>query len=182
VRVVDDAGDPVAGVTVDWVVTAGGGSITPASSVTGTNGEASTRHTLGTAAGAQAVTASAAGLSGSPATFTAAATHGAITEIVFMQQPGDAGVLRPIAPPVRVRLRDRFGNPATGATASVTMHIAPSTGTPGAHLSGTVVRTASNGEAVFDDLGIDLPGLGYRLRATTAGGLFADSAPFNVIL
>lgn len=48
-------------------------------------------------------------------------------------------------------------------------------------LSGTRTQAPSAGVATFNDLRIDLPGLGYRLRATT-GGRAGDSAPFNVSL
>jgi hypothetical protein len=57
VRVTDGAGNPVAGVTVTWSVTAGGGSVAPGSSATDANGVASTSWTLGAGAGEQTVTA-----------------------------------------------------------------------------------------------------------------------------
>ena len=41
----DAAGNPVPGVPVTWSVTAGGGSVSPASSLTGANGIARARYT-----------------------------------------------------------------------------------------------------------------------------------------
>jgi IPT/TIG domain len=81
VRVADAFGNHVAGVSVDWAVTSGGGSVSPAQSTTDTSGVASTTRTLGPGAGTQTATATAAGLTGSPVTFTATATALTITSI-----------------------------------------------------------------------------------------------------
>lgn len=72
VLVEDSRGKAMAGITVTWVVTSGGGRIT-ASSVTTTNGRASATWTLGPATGTQTAQAVLAGASGSPVTFTATA-------------------------------------------------------------------------------------------------------------
>ena len=70
----DQYNNPVNGVTVTWTVTQGGGSVSSPTSVTApTSGAATVVHTLGTLGGSQVVTASAAGLTGSPVTFTATA-------------------------------------------------------------------------------------------------------------
>jgi hypothetical protein len=63
----------VSGVTVDWAVATGGGSIAPPSSVTGSNGQALATGTLGPSPGTNTYTATSTGLSGSPQTFTATA-------------------------------------------------------------------------------------------------------------
>lgn len=60
----DTHGNPKAGVTIDWAVATGGGSITPPQNTTQANGNASATRTLGTALGAQTATATAAGLPG----------------------------------------------------------------------------------------------------------------------
>ncbi|MBF2066460.1 MAG: DUF4082 domain-containing protein [Calothrix sp. C42_A2020_038] len=49
---IENGGNPQAGVTVNFTVTAGGGSVSPASAVTDANGQASTILTLGAAPGA----------------------------------------------------------------------------------------------------------------------------------
>lgn len=70
----DQYNNPVGGVTVTWTVTQGGGSVSsPTSQTATTSGAATVVHTLGPTAGAQVATASAAGLTGSPVTFTATA-------------------------------------------------------------------------------------------------------------
>ncbi len=70
VRVTDSGGNPVAGVNVSFVVTAGGGSVGSGSVATAADGTASTSWTLGPAAGGNTLSASAAGLSGSPVGFS----------------------------------------------------------------------------------------------------------------
>lgn len=66
VQVINGAGTPQAGITVNFAVTSGGGSVSPTSAVTNASGQASTVLTLGTVPGAgfvtNAVTATAAGI------------------------------------------------------------------------------------------------------------------------
>ena len=70
----DSHGNPKGGVTIDWAVLAGGGSITPAQNVTAANGNGSASRTLGGGLGTQTATATAAALPGAPAdTFTTTA-------------------------------------------------------------------------------------------------------------
>jgi hypothetical protein len=179
VRVTDADGDPMAGVTVSWTVTSGGGSLSSGSSATNSSGQASTTHTLGGSTGSQSVRATVAGLS--PVTFTATAEAGAPAQLVFTTQPSDAAMGETISPPVRVTVRDEYGNVATNFSGSITLGIVPLTGTPLASLDGTRTRSVSGGHATFDDLSINLVGVLYRLRASGAGHT-ADSAPFNILL
>jgi plastocyanin len=59
------------GVTIDWAVATGGGTITPSQNTTGATGTASATRTLGSGTGDQTATATAAALTGSPqVTFT----------------------------------------------------------------------------------------------------------------
>ena len=96
VRVTQD-GAPVVGKAITWSVTAGGGSVNPTSSTTDASGTASTTWTLGAVEGANAVQASAAGVSGSPVTFNA------------------TGTAPPTPPPslASVSVEDNFFDPAT---------------------------------------------------------------------
>ena len=77
----DSHGNPKGGVTIDWAVGTGGGSITPAQNTTAANGNASAQRTLGSGTGAQTATATATGLTGSPATFTTTAALVTIVEV-----------------------------------------------------------------------------------------------------
>ena len=70
VRVTRD-GAAVSGTSVNWTVTAGGGSASPTTSTTDAGGQASTTWTLGSTVGAQTLEASVAGATGSPVMFFA---------------------------------------------------------------------------------------------------------------
>ncbi len=70
VRVTDPNGAPIAGVTVEFQVTAGGGSATSPSGVSGTDGRVQTAWRLG-AVGAQEIRASSPDLEGAPVVFRA---------------------------------------------------------------------------------------------------------------
>lgn len=69
VRLVDAAGDGIPDGAVTWVVSTGGGSVTPVNGTTDGDGYASARWTLGPSAGPNTVTAVVAGVGG--LTFTA---------------------------------------------------------------------------------------------------------------
>ena len=114
VRVLDQHGNPVSGVSVTWTPN-GGGSVSPATSVTSSTGHASTRRTLATTPGTNTTTATASGLG--QLTFTA--TVGAGLAVTMEKVSGDAqsGALnQPLANPLVVRLRDQYGNPVVGET------------------------------------------------------------------
>src|SRR4029450_11081619 len=74
---VANGSDPVNGLTVSWQVASGGGSVTPASSVTDAQGIAEAVATLGTQLGSQTIRASASGYGA--VVFTAAGEAGAGT-------------------------------------------------------------------------------------------------------
>jgi len=74
VRVTDAYGYRIAGATVAWTITAGGGSVSTGQTVTDSTGSATTLRTLGGHAGAQTVVATVQGLADSVATFVASAT------------------------------------------------------------------------------------------------------------
>jgi hypothetical protein len=94
VQLKDPSGNPQSGVTINFAVTSGGGSVSPTSAVTNTNGQASTLLTLGAAPGATSpvtntVNATASGIGG--VTFTATANPPSVTnQTVFTtQQPSN---------------------------------------------------------------------------------------------
>ena len=71
VTVTDGASHSVQGITVSWAVATGGGSVSAPTSVTDASGIATINATLGSAGGANSFTATVAGLTGSPLTFSA---------------------------------------------------------------------------------------------------------------
>jgi hypothetical protein len=79
VSVKDSSGRAVAGTSVSWSVAAGGGSVTPATSMTDSGGLATTNWTLGGAPGANRVAATVAGIT--PVTFDAMALAGATARV-----------------------------------------------------------------------------------------------------
>jgi len=179
VRVTDAEGVPLGGIEIRWTAGAGD-NVAPTVSLTDEAGESRAVHTLGTTAGAYSVIASTDVLPGQAVTFTSLAGPGTAAQLVFTQEPTDAVRQETITPPVRVTIQDRFGNTVTDFTSTITMVIAPGTGTPGARLDGDRTKNPVAGVATFDGLRIRDFGLAYRLRATAAGDLLADSAPFNV--
>ncbi len=109
VSVTDGFGNPVEGVTVQW--TADEGDVDPASSVSGSDGQAQTSWTLGSATGSQSATASAGELTGSPVGFTATARAGSANRLLRVS--GDdqsARVGTELDNRLVVRLVDRAGN------------------------------------------------------------------------
>ena len=69
VKVVDEDGDAVSGVTVNWAVASGGGTVSAPTSTTASDGTTQVNWTLGATAGANTATATVTGLT--PVTFTA---------------------------------------------------------------------------------------------------------------
>ncbi len=83
VEVIDEDDEPVSGVTVTFAVTAGGGSVSPASATTNSSGRAQTRLTLGDAPGDNRVAARVSGLT--PVNFNA--TSGMQVHLNASQRP-----------------------------------------------------------------------------------------------
>ncbi|HEY6157905.1 MAG TPA: Ig-like domain-containing protein, partial [Gemmatimonadales bacterium] len=118
VIVKDASGNPVPGVAVSFAVATGNGSITGASQTTDDGGIATVGSwTLSTTAGANTLTAAAAGLAGSPVSFTATGTAGNAGSIAL--SGGDnqtATVNTPVATPPAVIVKDSHGNPVAGVS------------------------------------------------------------------
>src|SRR3989442_1585812 len=125
----DQFANPVAGVAVTFATSGDNGTVDPATPVaTGANGIAAANSwTLGTTAKVDTLRATAAGLSGSPVTFTATATAGgpSATQSTVAAAPptitAGAG-----SSTITVTVRDADGNPIQGAT--VTLAVSPATG------------------------------------------------------
>ena len=126
VRVTDADGDPVPDQLVNFVVTAGGGSVFAGAAETNGSGEARERWTLGYVVGdtqrveVRAVhpTTGEAMVLGS---FRAVATPGAPASLSVVDGDAQAGlVASPLPAPLRVLVRDAGGNPVPGATVAWT--------------------------------------------------------------
>lgn len=140
VLVTDQFGNGVPGQAVSFAVTAGGGSVTGGSAVSGTDGIAAVASwKLGTAAGSNGLSATAAGLGGSPVSFTATGVSAPAAQIAANggnAQTGVAGQTLPIPPSVLVT--DQFGNPVSGI--SVTFAV---TGGGGSVIGGAQTTNSS---------------------------------------
>lgn len=112
VTVTDEHGNATPGVSVEWAVVDGEGSVDPARSTTDADGAASTRWTLGTRAGDEhAVRAEVADADLEPIDFRAHAEPGSVAEILLSPdtatlEPGDT--LELVA-----TLEDAYENPVT---------------------------------------------------------------------
>jgi hypothetical protein len=178
VKVTDASNQPLADVAVTFAVASGGGSITGAAQQTTDAGGIATvgSWTLGTAAGSgnNTLTATSAGLTGSPVTFTASATPGPAnaTHSTATVPNGTVGSLTPIS----VRAKDQYGNILTigGETVVVTVSGANS-GTPAVtdNADGTYSASYTPGTAGSDQVAITLNGgaiSGSPYSSTVSGG------------
>ncbi|MFI5208572.1 MAG: Ig-like domain-containing protein [Gemmatimonadales bacterium] len=139
VRLSDSLGSPVAGVSVGFVVTLGGGSLSATSATTNAGGDATTTWTLGHTAGPQQVSASA-GILGVP--FTATGIAAAPANIAVSggnNQTYVVGGAVPVAPSAKVT--DQYGNNVSGA------QVVFSVSAGGGSVSGATQNTNSSGIA-----------------------------------
>lgn len=126
VSVRDAYNNPVALANVIFTVTSGGGSTVPASGSTrqtNASGVAALESwTLGTAAGANTISASAAGLIGDPITFSATGTPAVVdagTSSVLRTGSNNVPANGASTSEITVTLRDQYGNPVPGRTVSL---------------------------------------------------------------
>ena len=173
-------GNAISGLPVNFAVTAGGGSLTGASTTTDASGVATVGSwTLGAAPGLNTVSATAtppqvgSGVAGSPLTFSATALPP--SKVAFLTQPSDIVAGATMAPAVRVAIEDQNGDIVTAASASVALALSPS----GPTLGGTTTVTAVNGVATFGNLTVTKAGT-YSLVATSSTLTSATSSPFSV--
>ncbi len=179
VRATDQFGNGVAGVSIDFAVTGGGGSLSAAQVTTDAAGEASVTLQLGTTAGANTIEATLPTVSPLPVvTFTATGTPASPASLEFAVEPSDAIIDAVITPAVGVAVRDQFGNLTTNQANPVSVALGANPG--GGSLLGTTQATTVNGIASFGDLSITAAGFGYTLVAST-GLLSTTSSAFDIL-
>jgi len=173
VKVVDQRGNAVSGVIVNFVV-AGGGALGATQVTSDAAGLASTGSwTLGSIVGTNTVTVTSGTL---PAvTFIATSLAGAPAQLAFLTEPSHGLAGNAIAPAVQVAIQDRYGNRAFPAKDVVSLGLAPNT----ANLQGNVAA-AVNGVASFPNLVVDAAGLRDTLNATSGNLTGAGSTPFDI--
>jgi len=166
VVVTDAVGNPVAGVSVTFTVTGGGGSVGPAATVnTDAAGIASVTWTLGTAAGANGLSAAAAGLTGSPVLFTATGIAGAPAQLTISGGNNLTGpVGTTLATPHEVAVTDAHGNPISG------VNVAWAAGAGGGSVTIALDTTDANGHATTYRILGATPGTQTTIATVTIAG------------
>ncbi len=177
VKVVDQSGNAVGGVIVNFAA-AGGGTLGATQVTSDAAGIASAGSwTLGSLVGTNIVTVTAGAL---PAViFTATSVAGPPAQLAFLTEPTRALAGNTIAPPVRVAVQDQFGNLVLPAKDVVSLRLG-ATPNPAAKLQDTVDVAAVNGVAEFANLAIDSAGIGYTLLATALNRTGVESQPFDI--
>jgi hypothetical protein len=175
VKVTAGDGLAVAGASVAFTATTGGGTVTN-TATTDANGNAQATWKLGTTVGTQSVTAN--GGTAGQVVFTATATAATPTKLVVTSAPTSGRATNALADFV-VSVQDVNSNVVTAFTGPVTVLLGG--GTAGATLTGTTTVTAVNGVATFTALGIGKAGTAYSLTASASGLSSATSAPFDII-
>jgi len=175
-KVVDPGYSPMAGLTVTFVVTLGGGSLSNPSGTTDAAGVTTIEWTLGPTAGApQQVQASIVGASVAPVTFTATAIAGPPASVVKLSGDGQsAATNNPVAVPPAVQVRDLDG----AVVPAVTVTFAVTGG--GGSVSGGVSHSDANGVATVGSWTLG-PGAGENtLTGTVAGsGITGNPVTFT---
>jgi len=179
VRVLDSRDRPVGNQRVDFTVDVGGGSVSPASTTTGADGFAGTSWKLGSAAGAQRVTARATG-NGAPADLTVSFTASALTaapakleKVAGDGQTAAAGNF--VQTPPAVKVTDAGGNPIQGVLVTFQVSLGGGTVAPT-----TAVSTDANGVAAATSWRLGSTAGQNQLTATvSAAGVSGNPAVFN---
>ena len=164
-RVVDQSGNGIAGFPITFVASAGS-AIAPSgnltTSATGTAGP--TSWVLNPVAGANSVTASAAGLAGSPVTFTATGRVGAAATLVKQSGDNVTGLVNSVlGTPHVVKATDGFGNGVSGVAISWGV-------TGGGSVNPTAGVTDQNGAAQAVRALPGAPGAATTTATATIGG------------
>jgi adhesin/invasin len=133
-------GQPIQGGTLEWAVTAGGGTIEPVQSTTDATGVAKARWVLGTAMGAGIAAVTVAGLP--TVSFTAHASADVPAEITKAHGDNQHGIPGQFAlDSLAVVVRDRHGNPVPDASVTFTVTAGDGSPTP------STVQTNADGRA-----------------------------------
>lgn len=167
---------PVEGVVVSFAVATGAGTLSVLTDTSDANGDVKTAWTLGAALGTQTITATSAGLTGSPLTISATAVAATPVRLEITQEPTGTTAGALFAPQLTVIARDAFGNAVPTFTDGVTVNVV---GAEPPTLLGTTTRAAVGGTATFDDIGLTKAGA-FQL-VVSSGSLASDTTATLVI-
>ena len=141
VQVTDEYGNALPGVTVNWTVRSGGGSVQPSSTVTDAAGMARVAWTLGSVLGAGHVLEAAAGPSARTEVIASVALPANLSFSISRGNNQTTAIGRALPSPLQVRLLTSTGSPIAGA--AVTWSAGSSSGA----LSPVIAVTNSDGRA-----------------------------------
>jgi len=163
IKATDSKGRPQKNLQVNFVITSGGGTANPASARTDQNGLAQTSWTLGTSVAlAQQLEARAGGtLLGA---FNATPLAGAPAQLVIQAGDGQSAIHNTavsVAPSVIVR--DQYGNPVSGASATFTVAAG------GGSLTGSPATSGADGVATLGSWTLGSTVGTNTLQASVAG-------------
>ena len=184
VRVVDAAGNGVAGIAVSFTIGSGDGSVIVGNVVTGADGRATVgAWILGTTLGVHTLVATVANLG--QVTFTATATGGAAASmqpISLVSQPGIAGQAATSNPSVVVR--DAQGNPVAGVTVTFAVTAGGGTVTGGTQVTdasgvATLTSWTFGATAGLNTVTASAAGLPSVIFSSTTTGVPTQVAVFN---
>ena len=114
--VTDNYGNPKSGITVNWSVISGGGSLSSASGLTDSSGLSSSTLTLGTTAGTNTARAAVTGIA-TPANFTATGNTGPAASITVSSGNGQSSAVGvALSAPFVAIVKDSYNNVKSGIT------------------------------------------------------------------
>ena len=193
VRVLDPGGAPIPAAQVTFAVTEGGGSLSTSVVVANSSGEASTRWTLGTVAGAsQEASVTVSGLS---AAFSAIAEAGPPATVSVLSGDTQTGyAMEPLPQHLIAQVADEYGNPtpnvqAMWASTDGTGSFSPTVGTTDSvgevETEWTLGTTAGEKSATATVSGVEAASFGATALAnavisgkvSVTGGSLAPPAP-----
>jgi hypothetical protein len=165
----DSRSNVIAGATMSFTVSTGGGTVSPPNAVTDAAGRSATRWTFGTQAGAHTITARVGSAS---APTGATATADAADSMYVVAGNNQTGVVSaPLSTPLAVGVLDQYRNPVAGHP--VRFEPDPGDGT----VLPIVAPTSASGQAATTwTLG---PTLGAQALQATAGGLKGEPLSFT---
>jgi hypothetical protein len=180
VLVHDAYGNVTPAISVAWAIASGGGALANSSTLTDANGIATNGWTLGSLLGQQAVTATAAGLSNAPVSFTATALSGVTSTVsqLVMSVLQSSVIAGSTLGTIVVTAEDATGNVVSSFANAV--QIALGANPAGAALGGTTTANAVNGIAKFANIILTKAASGYTLVASSGGFKTAASSAFTV--
>lgn len=170
VVVKDSTGAGVQGITVNWAAASGGGSVSAAASVSDANGVASITRTLSANAGTHTTTATRAGLTGSPVTFTAVAQIQGATQMAISAGNNQTDtVLATLGTALSVLVRDQNNTPVTGVVVNWS-----ATGD-----TASAATSTTNGSGIASITLKQGPTAGVRTAQATVAGLAGSPVSFS---